>query len=323
MKMNRMMQMLASLMVMAVLMMSCSGDDGAIGPAGDKGDKGDKGEQGEIGPAGADGSVIYSGEGLPMDETGATGDYYFDVATGLLYGPKLTDASWADAVSFGLKGEQGNDGEDGNDGKDGSQILTGEGMPGADVGNIGDYYLDIETYTLYGPKSKSLTMKNKMVWGPGLELKGADGNANVQTFKLTVDAEDWSLYQNTITNVYKWAEYECEFPAMTKDIYDNGIVLVYWKIANRQMPLPYVSLTPEQNLQQYTYVLNYNPYDDVYNVEIKRQLEARADKTELLSVGTGEFRIKVISGQAAITLKSLEQNPDQLRMAAKEMGLID
>lgn len=46
------------------------------------------------------------------------------------------------------------------------------------MGKVGDYYLDKKNYNLYGPKSKK-------GWGTSIQLKGADGNANVTRYVFT------------------------------------------------------------------------------------------------------------------------------------------
>ncbi|MGM0546119.1 MAG: hypothetical protein ACQEST_05295 [Bacteroidota bacterium] len=74
-----------------------------------------------------------------------------------------------------LMGEDGQDGADGSDGEDGSQIHSGNGAPDASIGVIGDYYLDKDSYELYGPKTSN-------GWGSPLNLKGANGNANVTRY---------------------------------------------------------------------------------------------------------------------------------------------
>ena len=50
----------------------------------------------------------------------------------------------------------------------GSQILSGEGIPNASLGSIGDYYLDKTTMNLYGAKTSE-------GWGSPLSLKGTQG----------------------------------------------------------------------------------------------------------------------------------------------------
>lgn len=67
-------------------------------------------------------------------------------------------------------GPTGPEAEQGVAGADGSTILSGTGIPGADVGKRGDYYLDNASANLYGPKTAS-------GWPTPLNLKGPKGDA--------------------------------------------------------------------------------------------------------------------------------------------------
>lgn len=136
----------------------CEGEQGPVGP------EGPEGPEGPIGPAGEDGSMLYSGSGEPDASTGNIGDYYLDSDTGEMYGPK-DDTGWGNPIIV-LKGE---------DGEDGNQIHAGGGTPDASLGDLGDFYLDQANYDMYGPKTDN-------GWGTPVNLKGADGNANVTRY---------------------------------------------------------------------------------------------------------------------------------------------
>lgn len=117
--------------------------------------------------------MIYAGDGPPDADIGNINDYYLNQNTGELYGPK-TDDGWGEP-GIVLKGEDGEPGSQGPAGEDGSQIHSGSGAPAGSLGEVGDYYLDKSSYELYGPKTGS-------GWGSPLNLKGADGNANVTRY---------------------------------------------------------------------------------------------------------------------------------------------
>jgi hypothetical protein len=165
--------------IVCLILVACSlvfmGCEGPAGPEGPQGTQGQEGPQGPVGPAGEDGSRIFSGSGAPDAGTGSIGDYYLDTITGELYGPK-DNSGWG-SPAIVLMGE---DGQDGADGEDGSQIYSGTGAPDASLGAEGDYYLDTSSYELYGPKTAS-------GWGSPLNLKGADGNANVTLYIFNPD----------------------------------------------------------------------------------------------------------------------------------------
>ena len=153
------------------------------GPSGSEGPQGPQGEVGPIGPAGEDGSVMYAGPGVPTTDIGQAGDYYLNTNTGEYYGPKDSDG-WGNPIIVLM-------GEDGEDGANGSQIYSGNGAPDASLGVEGDYYLDKDNYNLYGPKTDS-------GWGAPINIKGADGNANVTRY--IAPGHDFSaVYSNRIT----------------------------------------------------------------------------------------------------------------------------
>ena len=259
---------------LSISMLSCSGDDGDDGLVGPQGEQG---VAGAVGPAGDDGSIIYSGEGEATASLGTTGDYYLDIATGILYGPKVNEDNWTDTDGLSLVGE---------DGTDGAEIFSGEGVPSNNFGNTGDFYLDITNSILYGPAVTD--DEGDTTWGAGLELKGADGNANVLTYTITVSGEDWSAYQNADTYEYKWMSFNVELSALTEDIYDNGFVLVYTSIGSRTFQLPWSSFTTKKNLLTRNFNIQYT--GDVYSLQFVNSLEARNDHTELLTLGEYNYK---------------------------------
>jgi hypothetical protein len=136
---------------------------------------GEDGQDGADGLDGENGSQIHAGTGVPDASVGEVGDYYLDQTNKDLYGPKM-DSGWGTPINL-----NGEDGQDGADGSNGSQIHSGTGAPDASVGVLGDYYLDKSNYDLYGPKVQ-LNKVNNGGWGSPLNLKGADGNANVTRY---------------------------------------------------------------------------------------------------------------------------------------------
>ncbi|PAU95649.1 hypothetical protein CK503_00875 [Aliifodinibius salipaludis] len=150
-----------SILLVSLIALACEGPSGSEGP------QGPQGEAGPIGPAGEDGSVMYAGPDAPTADIGNEGDYYLNSNTGEYYGLKDSNG-WGNPIIILM-------GEDGQDGEDGSQIYSGTGAPDASLGVEGDYYLDKDSYELYGPKTST-------GWGSPLNLKGADGNANVTRY---------------------------------------------------------------------------------------------------------------------------------------------
>jgi hypothetical protein len=159
--------------IVSLLFFSC-GKEGPQGIPGPQGTTGAQGAPGAVGPAGQDGSIIYSGNGAPASSVGKNGDYYLDDNTGNLYGPK-TASGWGTPVPLrgsgstqGPAGPAGPQGPQGVAGTPGSKIYSGTGAPAASLGNNGDFYLDKQSYLLYGPKTNN-------AWGTPILLQGAQG----------------------------------------------------------------------------------------------------------------------------------------------------
>ena len=151
---------LTYLLFLTFVVSSC-GKDGAIGPEGEKGEQGPKGDQGI---PGKDGSTILSGTSNPNSSIGKEGDFYLNLNTGGLFGPK-TSTGWGTPYNMkGPKGDTGSNGTDGTDGKDGATILNGKTVPTKTQGKPGDFYINTSDFTIYGPK------KSNGDWGTGVNL---------------------------------------------------------------------------------------------------------------------------------------------------------
>lgn len=83
-------------------------------------------------------SPILSGQSVPTPDLGNKGDYYLDLSTYKLYGPKK-DKEWGLPVT--LKGITLD------------KISIGEGKPTQNIGKEGDWYINKTTNALYGPKT--------------------------------------------------------------------------------------------------------------------------------------------------------------------------
>ncbi|MBD3616069.1 MAG: hypothetical protein HUJ22_05800 [Gracilimonas sp.] len=182
-----------------------------------EGPQGPEGPEGPVGAAGEDGSSIYAGTGAPSTDLGASGDYYLNQDTGELYGPK-NNSGWGTPIS--LQGPQG------EAGADGSQIYSGTGSPDDSLGVPGDYYLNNDTFDLYGPKTDS-------GWGTPLNLKGT---ANVMYSSWTyLD----SAVRDTTIDSSNMKIGDINAPQLTQEILDTGVVNVYMQFSNYIYPLPY------------------------------------------------------------------------------------
>ena len=124
------------------------GEKGEKGDKGDKGNKGDQGERGEQGLKGERGKQGFKGEQGPKGEDGKQG-------------PKGEDGKQGPKGEDGKQGPKGEDGKPGSNGKDGQagvpdkgvgRLFSGTGAPKKEIGQDGDFYIDILHKRLYGPK---------------------------------------------------------------------------------------------------------------------------------------------------------------------------
>jgi hypothetical protein len=219
---------LLMLLATGMLLTASCGKDGAVGPAGSQGTAGAQGAVGPAGPPGANGqsgSVIFSGTTTPAIATGAVGDFYLNISTGLLYGPKTT-TGWGAGFSLkGTAGASGAAGANGADGAPGNKILNGTGVPASALGSIGDYYLDAGNYLLYGPKTNT-------GWGAAVSFKGATG-AQGPPGTANVMYTDWftpaTYTKDTIFG--SWGFYhDISIPAITQAVLDHGTVIAFAKL---------------------------------------------------------------------------------------------
>ncbi len=119
---------------------------------------------------------------------------------------------------------------------------------------------------------------------------GADGNANVKSLNITINPSDWQAVGNSGEADFKYvASYDTDL--ITKDIADNGVVLVFYYNdgANFQLPI----------------VITYDGYTRYFNFMYGEGGIAITSKdSDLLSVKPTadiDFRIVIIEGSALAT----------------------
>lgn len=162
----------------------------------------------------------------------------------------------------GALGPQGDVGPVGPAGKDGSIIYSGRTVPGSDVGNAGDYYVNIPNGDFYGPKQSS-------GWGSPFNLRGSKGDKGDKGSQILsgngtpstalgaigdyyLDKQNLMLYGPKLSatnwgaglqlgggsaspNIKSWVAnhvpvadfFGVNIPALTNDIFNNGAVLTY------------------------------------------------------------------------------------------------
>jgi len=140
------------------------------------------GTTGPTGSPGVDGAKFYSGSSGPTGSFGNSGDFWLDVNSGVLYGPKAS-GSWGAGLQLqsgpqgptgpqstvagptgptgvsnvtgpsGPTGITGATGPTGSTGVRGATLLAGQGAPLNAYGENGDWYIDTLAADFYGPKS--------------------------------------------------------------------------------------------------------------------------------------------------------------------------
>ncbi|MES2268661.1 MAG: collagen-like protein [Bacteroidota bacterium] len=115
-----------------------------------------------------DGTVLY-GQGIPGPGFGNNHDTYINTNTGIFYNKNA--GAWTQVFSMqtGPQGAKGDKGDTGATGANGRTILSGTSNPSNSLtGANGDFYLNTNTYQLFGPKTAGL-------WGAGITIIGLQG----------------------------------------------------------------------------------------------------------------------------------------------------
>jgi len=194
------------------------GPIGATGPAGPTGPQGLQGIQGAAGANGSNGvngKGVLSGTTVPANTVGSDGDFYLNSVSAVLYGPKVNGVWPVSGTSLigpqgpqgatgaqgpaGISGTTGSSGIQGQQGIQGVQgvagvttvmvagnaALSGVIDPTPDIGVDGDFYVNIQTNMLFGPKANgSWPQGSVSIIGPqGLQgiqgIQGPQGIAGI------------------------------------------------------------------------------------------------------------------------------------------------
>ncbi|PYF72836.1 collagen-like protein [Pedobacter nutrimenti] len=296
---------------------------------GPQGDPGTKGDQGIPGPAG---STILNGTGAPASTLGNNGDFYLDVSTANLYGPK-TSAGWGSSLNLkglnGSNGATGQTGATGAAGTNGKTILSGTGIPAPDLGTTGDYYLDKGTYNLYGPKISS-------GWGVPTALQGPQGpmgNANIKMDVFSTSSSDWlwnsSYSMSTGSGGYtNWFSryYDRKAAALTSDFLSgNGIVMIYISSQSQTntdawIPLPFI-------FPGFDNQFNYNFYYDTFVGKVRlhfffTEIKGKSPTLSTYIMDNYKFKIVLATGTVVSSLSQAGIDPNDRFAVAKFLGVM-
>jgi len=322
------------LLCAVVLFTTSCGKDGATGPVGPSGPTGAQGVVGPAGPAGTNGqngSVIYSGSTTPASATGVAGDFYIDLSTGLLYGPK-TSGGWGTGIS--LKGTNGTNGATGATGAAGSKIYSGNGAPASTIGVSGDFYLDKTNFRLYGPKVGT-------TWGAPISLQGPagpagpqgpEGNANVKTDVFSIGGTDWIWNSQYVyeTGAGSFTEYFTRYyvrnnNTVTQDVLNNGMVLVYFTPSpvnnpNQWEPLPYQFDSSFGYTYNYVFVTSLGAVT-LHYFFIQTSTTATLPTLSTYNDPVRKFKIVTVTGETGTFMKVNHINLNDYNAVSRATGL--
>lgn len=106
-------------------------------------------------------SWVHVGVTPPIDfQTGHDGDFYIDSTSKMVYGPRIAGIWGAGTSMVGQVGPIG---------KTGAALTSGLSAPDLQMGEVGDFYLDLTARLIYGPKSE------RAGWGVGTSIVGPTG----------------------------------------------------------------------------------------------------------------------------------------------------
>ncbi len=159
------------------------GAPGANGPQGTTGTQGATGPIGPQGPAGSQGSVGLTGPAGPQGVAGVAGATGASGATG----PQGVAGATGLQGPLGATGPAGPQGLAGLDGK---TVLNGTINPAANTGTQGDFYMNVNTSRLFGPKTTA-------GWGNGVSLVGAAGGP--PGLKSLIDMENYAATASCVS----------------------------------------------------------------------------------------------------------------------------
>jgi hypothetical protein len=252
------------------------------------------------------GTIIYSGTVAPSASIGVIGDFYINLSTSRLFGPK-TASGWGNAIPLG------------------THIWSGTTVPTSAIGLNGDFYLDKATFMLYGPRTGS-------GWGIPLNLQGPAGNANVKTDVFTLTTSDWLWNSAYVyeTGPGSYTEYFTRYytrlnNTVTQDVLDNGMVLVYFTPSpvnnpNQWAPLAYQFDSSFGYTYNYVYVTS--PGQVVLHFFFIQTDPASSLPTlSTYTMETRKYKIITVTGQTGVFMLSHHVNLNNYEEVSRVTGL--
>ena len=169
-----------------------------------------RGAAGTDGTNGADGKTVLTTSGAPSNATGTNGDFAYDPAAKIMYGPKAAGA-WPAGVSLA--------GTDGTNGTNGNTVLSTTGAPASGTGVNGDFAYDAAAKTMYGPKAAG-------AWPAGVVLAGVTGATGEKGWSplLALVQDNTTTPYRIVLEVVDWTGGAGTKPATGQYIGPTGLV---------------------------------------------------------------------------------------------------
>jgi hypothetical protein len=263
---------------------------------------------------------VYSGTSDPSDTLGTIGDFYINLTTDLLFGPK-TVSGWGTSVSLSQVGSF----TGATNGATNGQLYNGSGPPSSTLGTVGDFYLDTAAYMLYGPKTAA-------GWGTPIAVQGPSTNTDVKTDVFSVSNTDWlwnSQYMYE-TAPGTFTEYFTRYyvrvnNTVTQNVLNNGMVLVYMQPSPADNPYQWAPL-PYQFDLGFGYTYNYVYVTAIGQVTLMFYF-IPTDSTATLPTlstyveDTREYKIVTVTGQTGTFMTTHHINLNKYRDVMKVTGL--
>ncbi|MCU1348653.1 MAG: hypothetical protein JWO56_1683, partial [Acidobacteria bacterium] len=158
-----------------------------------------RGPAGAGGANGADGMTVLSTNGAPANGTGANGDFAYDGAAKVMYGPKAAGV-WPAGVSLA--------GTNGTNGVDGNTVLYGSGVPASGTGVNGNFYIDKDAWTIYGPKAAGAWPAGVSIFGLSIKAFGALGDGatdDTTAIQAALNSGAPAIYVPSTLNSFKFS----------------------------------------------------------------------------------------------------------------------
>jgi hypothetical protein len=234
-----------------------------------------EGPTGEDGENGIDGSTWYSGQGIPNNNIGVDGDYYLDTTTSVVY--KKEAGEWT--IHITISGE---------DGENGATWHIGDGIPPAELGEIGDFYLDYLTSDVYKKENNG--------WIFYLNIQGQDGSIDYQ-----IRLEFGGDLSNSTTE-WRISEYETWYlTKFNKNYYANVDSIIFScsmntsndstkciaELYNITDSVSIQNTLLESNVTQYVFVDSENIFDSLPDKEITLAIRIKSEHNGV-RVNTGK-----------------------------------